>query len=142
MKKMLSGLVLASTFVLTACGGGDSDSSAPTNTNNTNTSTTNPQPNPTTNPTKPNTTKTPACEVKGTNVYIKEGSSCSYSNPAKGIDLSSITCQFDDKERSKYLLNFEGKRTNMFPLNQYKFSVGYGSINLPHEEVGISYICK
>lgn len=28
MKKMLSGLVLASTFVLTACGDGDSDSSA------------------------------------------------------------------------------------------------------------------
>lgn len=33
MKKVLSGLVLASTFVLTACGGGDSESSGNTNNN-------------------------------------------------------------------------------------------------------------
>lgn len=138
MKKVLSGLVLASTFVLTACGGGSSDSSAPTNTNNGNNPVTNPQPN----PADPNTSTSPACEVKGTNVYVKEGSSCSYSNPAKGTDLSSITCQFNDKERKKYLLTFEGKFGNIYPFNQYNTFPGYGTMDYPETKFGISYICK
>lgn len=142
MKKMLSGLVLASTFVLTACGGGDSDSSAPTNTNNTNTSTTNPQPNPTTNPTKPNTTKTPACEVKGTNVYIKEGSSCSYSNPAKGINISSMTCEFQDSKRTSYFISFKGKVSNIAPMSSMSELMLGGYDTSPTSVAGISYICK
>lgn len=138
MKKVLSGLVLASTFVLTACGGGSSDSSAPTNTNNGNNPVTNPQPN----PTDPNTSRSPACEVKGTNVYVKEGSSCSYSNPAKGTDLSSLTCQFNDKERKRYIINYVGKLGNVYPFNQYVSSATVGSIDYPAEHFGISYICK
>lgn len=138
MKKVLSGLVLASTFVLTACGGGSSDSSAPTNTNNGNNPVTNPQPN----PADPNTSRSPACEVKGTNVYVKEGSSCSYSNPAKGADLSSITCHFDDKERKEYVLTFEGQLGNVYPYNQYDAYPFHGLIDEPTEIFGISYICK
>lgn len=138
MKKVLSGLVLASTFVLTACGGGSSDSSAPTNTNNGNNPVTNPQPN----PADPNTSRSPACEVKGTNVYVKEGSSCSYSNPAKGTDLTSLTCQFDDNERKRYIINYVGKLGNIFPYNQYHIYPAVGYIHNPAVEFGISYICK
>lgn len=69
MKKMLSGLVLASTFVLTACGGGDSDSSA-TNTQNSQI----------TNDFSGNT-EGPACKVTGNVIYVpNSGSGCGYQN--------------------------------------------------------------
>lgn len=140
MKNVLSGLVLASVFVLTACGGGSSDSSAPTNTNNTNNPTTNPKPNP-----SPSTS--PACEVKGTNIYVKEGSSCSYSNPTKGVNLSSITCQFQDPKRKNYIVSFKGKVSNIKPfseLNEYQTPglISNNNTDLLANIAGISYICQ
>lgn len=76
MKKVLSGLVLASTFVLTACGGGSSDSSSSTNI-----------PNSTTTPT---TSKTYINQYIGSNeckvgegfIYVpNNGEGCAYKHP-------------------------------------------------------------
>lgn len=104
MKKLsvLAALLIGS-LSLTACGG-DSDSSGSASTSTTTAPTTPPTTNPTTTTTSPKPT-IPACEVSGSNINGKKGSSCTFSIPnynsgatstlncpaSGGVDLGGIT---------------------------------------------------